>query len=84
MLKGHHICTFKKNTLKKYKSLNYLYDNVEGHEHLRLLENGFKCISATIETSAISLDIPSEVEYIENLLAKDKLFNLYKKKYKIF
>ena len=81
MLKGHHICTFKKNTLKKYKSLDYFYENVEGHEHLRLLENGFECITAIVETSAISLDVASEIEYIENLLVNDETFNSYRKKY---
>ena len=82
MLKAYHLMTFKKNTILKYCNLNKTaLENMEDHEHLRLLENGFKIVAEIVEDDSISMDTKSDIVTIEKKLEKDKIFkNLVKEK----
>ena len=56
---------------------------MEDHEHLRLLENGFKIVAEIVDDDSISMDTEADIEIIQKKLKKDKIFkNIMKEKRK--
>ena len=79
MLKVYHIATFKKEILSIYRNLEYhKLDDIEDHEFLRLLENGYKIRAKCVESSAISLDTYDDYEFIKKEMKKNSIFEKYK------
>ena len=79
MLKMYHISAFKKETLDAYKKLDYKYlDNIEDHEFLRLLENGYRIKAKEVESTAVSLDTYEDYEFIKEQMKTDRIFEMYK------
>ncbi len=78
-LKAYHLMTFKKETLEAYQQLEKTpLEKIEDHEHLRLLEHGFKIKASMVDDECISLDTPEDIPVIEQLLQNDKVYNSYR------
>lgn len=84
VLKAYHLMTFTKDTILKYSNLKKTsLENMEDHEHLRLLENGLKIVAETVDDDSISMDTEADIEIIQKKLKKDKIFkNIMKEKRK--
>lgn len=75
LLKAYHLMTFKKETILEYSSMEKSFlEKIEDHEHLRLLENGYKISGCLVEDDCISLDTIEDLKIIEEKLSKDSLF----------
>lgn len=80
MLKAYHLMTFKKETVEAYSKLPKSYlESLEDHEHLRLIENGYKIRCGVVEDTCISLDTVEDLDTIIPLLKRDKIFLQYAK-----
>ena len=80
-LKAYHLMTFTPEILKIYSKLSKgPLENVELHEHLRLLENGYRIIAKTVYDECVSLDVIEDLQLIEPLLIKDSLYKEYCRK----
>jgi 3-deoxy-manno-octulosonate cytidylyltransferase (CMP-KDO synthetase) len=79
LLKAYHIITFTKEMLEIYSHLKQTeYDFTESHELLRLLENSYKIQGVEVDSSAISVDIKEDLEFVRDMMNTDKLFPLYR------
>jgi 3-deoxy-manno-octulosonate cytidylyltransferase (CMP-KDO synthetase) len=79
-LKAYHLMTFYPKTILDYYSLGKSpLESIEDHEHLRLLENGYKIICEVVDDKCISLDTPEDLPIIEEYLTEDSIFKLYAK-----
>ena len=78
-LKAYHIMTFKPATLQAYIKMEKTpLEKIEDHEHLRLLEHGYKIVAEVVEDECISLDMPSDIPIILEYLKTDKVYESYK------
>ena len=76
--KAYHILTFRKDFLLKYAEMEKSpMEKIEDHEHLRIIENGYKLIAKEVDSDAVSLDTPQDLEYIRNKMLSDKYFKQY-------
>jgi len=77
-LKAYHIMTFHRSFLQTYATLpKSPLEAVEDHEHLRVLENGYRIIAAQVESSAISIDTPEDLAFARTVMQEDPLFKRY-------
>jgi len=78
-LKAYHIMTFRREFLALYAGLERApLESLEDHEHLRILENGFKIIASRVDSTAISVDTPNDLAYARNTMPNDPIFQTYK------
>jgi len=64
-LKAYHLMAFTKKTLIDYSSLAKTpLESVEDHEHLRLLENGYKLKCAIVDSDSVSVDTKADIDYV--------------------
>jgi 3-deoxy-manno-octulosonate cytidylyltransferase (CMP-KDO synthetase) len=78
MLKAYHLMTFKPETILNYVLMDKTpIEKIEDHEHLRLLESGYKIICKVVNDKCISLDMPSDIPIIESYLKEDHIFQDY-------
>ena len=78
-LKAYHLMTFKPETLKAYIAMDKSpMEKIEDHEHLRLIENGYKIVCEVVGDECLSLDTLEDLPFIENYLSKDAVYNSYK------
>jgi len=74
-LKAYHLMTFKKQTVLDFKKIGMTYlESIEDHEHLRLLEKGYKIVGKIVEDDCISLDAQSDIDYIASRIKEDPVF----------
>ena len=72
-LKAYHLMAFKRQTLIDYSQLDKSpLESVEDHEHLRLLENGYKINCSIVESECISVDTKDDLDYIKKILENKK------------
>ena len=77
-LKAYHLMTFKPETIRSYSKLEKSpLEKIEDHEHLRLLEHGYKIVCKVVNDKCISLDMPSDIPIIECYLKQDETYKLY-------
>lgn len=77
-LKAYHLMTFKPKTILDYSRMDKTpLEKIEDHEHLRLIESGYKIICQVVDDNCISLDTPDDIELIESYLKEDKIFKMY-------
>jgi 3-deoxy-manno-octulosonate cytidylyltransferase (CMP-KDO synthetase) len=77
-LKAYHLMTFRPQTILDYSEMEKTpLEKIEDHEHLRLLESGYKIICQVVEDKCISLDTPADIELIESYLKEDIIFKRY-------
>ncbi len=80
-LKAYHLMTFKPETIKDYCKMDKTkYELIEDHEHLRLVESGYKIKCKVVNDVCISLDCEEDLDIIIPLLKKDNFFKKYSKK----
>jgi len=71
-LKAYHIMAFKKNTILEYALLEKSsLEKIEDHEHLRLLENGYKISCSLVDSDSISVDTKLDLEYVLNRIRNE-------------
>ena len=79
--KAYHIMSFYKETIKSYSNLTESRQEIaEQHEHIRLIEAGFKIKTKYIEYECFSVDTQDDLIWVKNKLKYDKFFEKYKNK----
>lgn len=79
MLKAYHIVPFRRSFLLEYATWPAgRLETVEFHEHLRILERGHRMKAVRVESSAVSVDTPEDLEFVRAQMADDPLFPLYR------
>ncbi len=77
-LKAYHIMTFRKAFLETYAQLpKSPMEAVEDHEHLRVIENGYKIKAARVESVAVSVDTPDDLEFTRQQMVNDRFYRRY-------
>ncbi len=78
-LKAYHLMAFSKKTLIDYSSLAKTpLESIEDHEHLRLLENGYKLKCAIVDSDSISVDIEADIDYVLEKIKTEEKTNFKK------
>ncbi len=78
MLKAYHIVPFRKSFLLEYSKWKKSYlERVEFNEYLRILEKGYKIKAVHVESDAVSVDTPEDLEYVIKKMNTDYFFHLY-------
>jgi len=78
MLKAYHILPFRKEFLLKYASWGKGYlEQIEYHEHLRILEKGYKIRAVRVESDAVSVDTEKDLKFVRDAMIVDPLFQQY-------
>jgi len=81
MLKAYHILTFTKSFLRIYSRLEKSpLEKIEDHEHLRILENGYKLVAAKVDSNSISVDTPEDLTYVRSQMTNDIHYKHYRDK----
>ena len=75
--KAYHILSFKRIFIELCKNGKNSSRKIEDHEHLRIIENGYKLIAKEVKSQAVSLDTYDDLEYIEKQMLKDKWYKKY-------
>jgi 3-deoxy-manno-octulosonate cytidylyltransferase (CMP-KDO synthetase) len=66
--------------LMKYNTLdNSNIENIESIDMLRIVDNGYSLGVEVVDSNIMNIDIPEDVELVNELLKKDKLFKQYEK-----
>lgn len=74
--KAYHIMSFHKETIKKYSFLKESSQEIaEQHEHIRLIEAGFKIKTKFINYECFSVDTKEDLAWVENALISDSFYN---------
>ena len=78
-LKAYHIMTFRRDFLDVYAGFEKSpMECIEDHEHLRIIENGYKLIARQVDSSAISVDTLDDLEFVRSQMPTDSVYLQYK------
>lgn len=78
-LKAYHIMTFHREFLQVYAALEKSpMESIEDHEHLRIIENGYKLVAAEVASTAVSVDTPGDLEFSREQMPDDPFFARYR------
>jgi 3-deoxy-manno-octulosonate cytidylyltransferase (CMP-KDO synthetase) len=78
LLKAYHILPFRKDFLLEYADWGKgCLEQIEFHEHLRILEKGYTIRAVKVDSSAISVDTSSDLETVRKTMETDDLFSIY-------
>jgi len=78
MLKAYHIVPFRKRFLLEFASLEKgPIERVEFIEFMRILENGYKIRAVHVESDAVSVDTPEDLEFVRQKIVGDEFFGEY-------
>ncbi len=78
-LKAYHIMTFRRDFLDVYSGLGKSpMEAVEDHEHLRIIENGYKIVACKVDSYAVSVDTEEDLAFTRSKMPKDPFFQKYK------
>jgi len=79
MLKAYHIVPFRKKFLLEYSKWDRgSLEKIEFNEYLRILENGERIRAVYVESDAVSVDTPQDLEYVRKVMPYDLWFPQYK------
>jgi 3-deoxy-manno-octulosonate cytidylyltransferase (CMP-KDO synthetase) len=79
MLKAYHIVPFRKKFLLEFAKWNKgSLEQIEYNEYLRILEYGERLRGVFVESDAVSVDTPDDLEYVRNEMPNDFWFPKYK------
>jgi 3-deoxy-manno-octulosonate cytidylyltransferase (CMP-KDO synthetase) len=77
-LKAYHIISFKKKFLSEYIKLPKTpFEIIEGHDHLRIIEHGFKVQIGIVDHTSVSVDTQEDLDFVCNQMKDDALFMKY-------
>ena len=78
-LKAYHIMAFRRDFLQVYAGLDKSpMESIEDHEHLRIIENGYKLVAAEVDSTAVSVDTPGDLEFAREQMPTDPFFARYR------
>ena len=78
-LKAYHIMAFRREFLGVYANLDPTpLERIEDHEHLRVIENGYKLQAALVESSAVSVDTPEDLDFVRSKMPEDIFYQHYR------
>ena len=78
LLKAYHILPFRKDFLLQYAEWEKGFlEQIEYHEHLRILEKGYPIRAVKVDSSAISVDTQNDLRSVRKIMKNDKLFSIY-------
>ena len=76
MYKDYHILPLRKSFLIQYASWTKgKLEQIEYHEHLRILEKGYKIRAVEVESDAVSVETPEDLLYVREKMLDDAFFN---------
>lgn len=79
MLKAYHVVPFRKAFLLEYASWpKGRLEQIEFNEYLRILEKGRRIRAVQVDSSAVSVDTPADLEFVRAAMAEDALFKDYR------
>ena len=79
MYKAYHILPFRKSFLLKYaKWPEGKLEQIEYHEHLRILEKGYRIRAVVVSSSAVSVDTQEDLQFVREKMLDDPYFKKYK------
>tara|TARA_B110000211_G_C13872808_1_gene461584 strand:+ start:67 stop:816 length:750 start_codon:yes stop_codon:yes gene_type:complete len=79
MLKAYHIVPFRKKFLLEYAQMDRgSLEKIEFNEYVRILENGERIRAVYVESDAISVDTPENLQYVREVMPNDLWFHQYK------
>ena len=77
-LKAYHIVPFRKPFLLKFSKWEKgTLEKIEFNEYLRILEKGFSIRAVHVESDAVSVDTPDDLEYVREKMKTDTYFPQY-------
>ena len=78
MLKAYHIVPFRKEFLLRYASWEKgALERIEYNEYLRILEKGHRIRAVRVESDALSVDTPADLEYVRGQMLLDTFYPMY-------
>jgi len=81
MYKAYHILPFRKSFLLKYATWpEGKLEQIEFHEHLRILEKGYPIRAVEVASSAVSVDTLEDLRFVREKMLDDPFFCAYKDK----
>ena len=79
MLKAYHIVPFRKKFLLEFAQMDRgSLEKIEFNEYVRILENGERIRAVYVESDAVSVDTPEDLQYVRKLMPYDLWFHRYK------
>ena len=79
MLKAYHIVPFRKKFLLEYAQMDRgSLEKIEFNEYVRILENGERIRAVYVESDAVSVDTPEDLQYVREVMPYDLWFHKYK------
>ena len=79
MLKAYHIVPFRKAFLLRYAQWEKgALERIEFNEYLRILEKGYRIRAVQVESDALSVDTPEDLEYVRDKMPGDRFFPAYR------
>ena len=79
MLKAYHIVPFRKKFLLEYAQMDRgSLEKIEFNEYVRILENGERIRAVNVESDAVSVDTPEDLQYVREVMPYDLWFHQYK------
>ena len=79
MLKAYHIVPFRKKFLLEYAQMDRgILEKIEFNEYVRILENGERIRAVYVESDAVSVDTPEDLQYVREIMPNDLWFHQYK------
>ena len=79
MLKAYHIVPFRKKFLLEYAQMDRgSLEKIEFNEYIRILENGERIRAVYVESDAVSVDTPEDLQYVRKVMPYDLWFHQYK------
>ena len=79
MLKAYHIVPFRKKFLLEFAKMDRgSLEKIEFNEYVRILENGERIRAVYVESDAVSVDTPEDLQYVREVMPYDLWFHQYK------
>ncbi len=77
-LKAYHIISFRRDFLAEYVQMECTpLELAEGHDHLRMLENGIKVQIGIVDHSSFSVDTPEDLDAMRQTMRDDPIAARY-------
>ena len=79
MLKAYHIVPFRKKFLLEFAQMDRgSLEKIEFNEYVRILENGERIRAVYVESDAVSVDTPEDLQSVREVMPHDLWFHQYK------
>ena len=79
MLKAYHIVPFRKKFLLEFAQMDRgSLEKIEFNEYVRILENGERIRAVNVESDAVSVDTPEDLQSVREAMPHDLWFQQYK------